>query len=112
MAYGPSYGRQGGSLGLPIGTCGPASASSCTNDGSNVQFYKNTGSVGAPNFAAWNGTAPAYTGVNVVAATVSLAGVTAAQFDATAQTAFKEVIATYLSICGTQPALHNAPAVM
>lgn len=37
----------------------------------------------------------------VVAATVSLAGITLAQFDAAAKTAFKEVVATYLSICGT-----------
>jgi len=32
---------------------------------------------------------------------VSLAGITLAQFDAAAKTAFKEVVATYLSICGT-----------
>ena len=46
--------------------------------------------------------APIPTGsTHVVAATVNLAGITAAQFDATAKSAFKEVVATYLSICGT-----------
>ena len=43
--------------------------------------------------------APIPTGsTHVVAATVSLAGITAGQFDATAKSAFKEVVATYLSL--------------
>jgi len=44
----------------------------------------------------------------VVTAAVRLAGITAAQFDATAQTNFKTVVATYLTICGTNGATQCA----
>lgn len=43
----------------------------------------------------------AATSTYAVKSTVSLEGITAAQFDAAAQNAFKEVIAGYLTICGT-----------
>jgi hypothetical protein len=46
----------------------------------------------------------------VVAASVKLVGISAAQFDSTAETAFKTVVASYLSICGTDGATQCAAA--